>query len=146
MKKSRISQQQIAKDLGVSQTLVSMALNGRRNAVSKESYEEIWSYARRRGYRPKGMAAELLPAPKSTSVGFVLRTGVKLYKMRATVVGKEMLSTAMGDVEVFRVTVNGDFSGKLATQIRNGAPFDVFLSADREFADALHQAGLTTGA
>lgn len=43
-------------------------------------------------------------------------TGVKLYKMKATVVGKEMLSTAMGEVEVFRVTVNGDFSGKLATQ------------------------------
>ena len=79
MKKSRISQQQIAKDLGVSQTLVSMALNGRRNAVSKESYEEIWRYARRRGYQPKGMAPELLPAAKSTSVGFVLRTGVKLY-------------------------------------------------------------------
>jgi len=79
VKKSRISQQQIAKDLGVSQTLVSMALNGRRNAVSKESYEEIWRYARRRGYQPKGMAPELLPAAKSTSVGFVLRTGVKLY-------------------------------------------------------------------
>ncbi|MFM6173189.1 MAG: LacI family DNA-binding transcriptional regulator [Sphaerospermopsis kisseleviana] len=80
MKKSRISQQQIAKDLGVSQTLVSMALNGRRGAVSKKSYEEIWNYATRRGYRPKGMAPELLPAAgKSTSVGFVLRTGVKLY-------------------------------------------------------------------
>ena len=43
-------------------------------------------------------------------------TGVKLYKMKATVVGKEVLSTAMGDLEVFRVTVNGDFSGKLATE------------------------------
>lgn len=43
-------------------------------------------------------------------------TGVKLYKMKATVVGKELLSTALGDVEVYRVTVNGDFSGKLATQ------------------------------
>lgn len=80
VKKGRISQQQIAKDLGVSQTLVSMALNGRRNAVSKESYEEIWRYARSKGYRPKGMAPELLPAAgQSTAVGFVLRTGVKLY-------------------------------------------------------------------
>ncbi len=43
-------------------------------------------------------------------------TGAKLYKMKATVVGREQLSTALGDVEVFRVTVNGDFSGKLATQ------------------------------
>lgn len=37
-------------------------------------------------------------------------------------------------------------SGKFATQIRNGAPFDVFLSADRAFAEALQQEGLTTGA
>ena len=80
VKKGRISQQQIAKDLGVSQTLVSMALNGRRNAVSKKSYDEIWRYARSKGYRPKGMAPELLPpSGAAPSVGFVLRTGVKLY-------------------------------------------------------------------
>jgi molybdate transport system substrate-binding protein len=35
-------------------------------------------------------------------------------------------------------------SGKLATQIRNGAPFDVFLSADIAFANDLHAAGLGT--
>jgi molybdate transport system substrate-binding protein len=35
-------------------------------------------------------------------------------------------------------------SGRLATQIRNGAPFDVFLSADIAFAQQLHEAGLTT--
>jgi molybdate transport system substrate-binding protein len=37
-------------------------------------------------------------------------------------------------------------SGKLATQLRNGAPFDVFMSADIAFARALHEAGLATGA
>lgn len=37
-------------------------------------------------------------------------------------------------------------SGKLTTQIRNGAPFDVFLSADIVFARQLHDAGLTTAA
>lgn len=37
-------------------------------------------------------------------------------------------------------------SGKLATQLRNGAPFDVFLSADIAFAREVHDAGLTTGA
>lgn len=37
-------------------------------------------------------------------------------------------------------------SGKLATQLRNGAPFDVFLSADIAFARELHEAGLATGA
>lgn len=35
-------------------------------------------------------------------------------------------------------------SGKLATQIRNGAPFDVFLSADLAFAQSLHADGLVT--
>lgn len=80
MKKARISQQQIAKDLGLSQTLVSMVLNGRRQGVSKESYEQIWDHARRSGYRPKGMATELLgEVGKVRSVGYVLRTGVKLY-------------------------------------------------------------------
>jgi molybdate transport system substrate-binding protein len=37
-------------------------------------------------------------------------------------------------------------SGKLATQLRNGAPFDVFLSADIAFARELHEAGLATSA
>jgi molybdate transport system substrate-binding protein len=32
-------------------------------------------------------------------------------------------------------------SGKLATQIRHGAPFDIFLAADRAFTDALHAEG-----
>lgn len=36
-------------------------------------------------------------------------------------------------------------SGKLATQLRNGAPFDVFLSADIAFAREVHDASLATG-
>lgn len=44
-----------------------------------------------------------------------------------------------------RIDVVYGASGKLATQIRNGAPFDVFLSADLAFAQALHDDGLTAG-
>jgi molybdate transport system substrate-binding protein len=35
-------------------------------------------------------------------------------------------------------------SGNLVTQIKNGAPFDVFLSADMSFPDVLYKAGFTT--
>lgn len=80
MKKVRISQQQIARDLGLSQTLVSMVLNGRKHGVSEESYRQIWSHARRVGYRPKGMDPEIFRGENGAStVGFILRSGVKLY-------------------------------------------------------------------
>lgn len=80
VKRARISQQQIARDLGVSQTLVSMVLNGRQKGVSEASYKKIWDHARKSGYRPKGIATELMEeASGNKTVGFLLREGVKLY-------------------------------------------------------------------
>ena len=73
-----ISQQQIARDLGVSQALVSLVLNGKRQNISAASAERIWKYAVKRGYRPKGMQTNG-NGLAANSVGFVLRSGLRLY-------------------------------------------------------------------
>jgi LacI family transcriptional regulator len=78
IKNRAISQQKIASDLGVSQALVSLVLNGKKENISEDSYERIWKYAVRRGYRPKGMQTNgnhlLTP-----NAGFILRAGLRLY-------------------------------------------------------------------
>ena len=78
MKDRSVSQQRIARDLGVSQALVSLVLNGKRENISEESYKRIWDYAVKMGYRPKGMQLGQNSAAV-TSVGFILRAGLRLY-------------------------------------------------------------------
>ena len=78
MKSKNISQQRIARDLGVSQALVSLALNGKRENISEDSYTRIWEYAVKRGYRPKGMQTNGRHLV-TTNVGFILRAGLRLY-------------------------------------------------------------------
>jgi LacI family transcriptional regulator len=78
MKKENISQQRIARDLGVSQALVSLVLNGKRENISEESYQRIWNYALKLGYQPKGMKLTG-EQPISTGVGFFLRAGLRLH-------------------------------------------------------------------
>ena len=74
----RISQNQIAKELGVSQSLVSLVLNGRRDGISEKSYKEIWQVAVANGYVPRGMQPGHAPDTRRNYVGIVQRSGVRL--------------------------------------------------------------------
>ena len=74
----RISQVQIAKKLGVSQSLVSLVLNGRRDCVAEESYKKIWETAVKHGYVPRGMQPVYSPDGQHGYVGVVTRAGQKL--------------------------------------------------------------------
>src|SRR5690606_10547104 len=78
--KAKTSQQKIAKSLGVSQALVSLALNGRRESINPETYKRIWDYAVSQGYTPKGMNFDqALAGARPRQVGFILRAPLKLY-------------------------------------------------------------------
>ena len=58
----KISQTQLARELGISQALVSLALNGRKEGINAETYERVWAHATKRGYSPKGMHLAASPA------------------------------------------------------------------------------------
>ena len=77
-KTEAVSQQRIARDLGVSQALVSLVLNGKRENISEESYQRIWNHALKIGYRPKGMQLAG-NGTAVTNVGFILRAGLRLH-------------------------------------------------------------------
>jgi hypothetical protein len=47
---------------------------------------------------------------------FPIFTGVKTYNLSAKVVSMESIETALGTMQVYKVTVNGDFNGNLATK------------------------------
>src|SRR5262245_18304177 len=77
-KRDDVSQQRISRDLGGSQALVSLVLNGKRDNISEDSYQRIWTHALKMGYRPKGMKFSSETTP-SLGIGFVLRAGVRLH-------------------------------------------------------------------
>jgi molybdate transport system substrate-binding protein len=58
----------------------------------------------------------------------------------------ELLLTHRSQHPGARVEVVYGSSGKLSTQLRNGAPFELFFSADRAYTQPLFDAGLTTQA
>lgn len=75
----RISQTQIAKELGYSQALVSMVLNGRKQGISEEAYKRIWDYAITHGYSPRGMNIDSVrESTNTTTIGYILRSPLKL--------------------------------------------------------------------
>ncbi|MDP0498500.1 MAG: LacI family DNA-binding transcriptional regulator [Verrucomicrobiota bacterium JB022] len=80
MSKKRISQTEIAQQLGVSQTLVSMALNGRTSEVAKATYDRIWAFAMEHGYSPRGMKIKPLGEvqPQPFTMGYVLRSPIRM--------------------------------------------------------------------
>ncbi|MBD5782014.1 LacI family DNA-binding transcriptional regulator [Pelagicoccus sp. NFK12] len=78
-KKKRISQAQIAKEIGCSQALVSMALNGHTKGISEKTYNAIRELAAQQGYTPKGMKIEgSLGEFQQRTIGYILRSPLKL--------------------------------------------------------------------
>ena len=77
-----ISQAQLAREMGVSQALVSLVLNGRKNGINPGTYERIWAHAIKRGYHPKGMQFAASPtAAQPGQVGCILRAPMRLNTM-----------------------------------------------------------------
>ncbi len=74
----KVSQTQLARELGISQALVSLVLNGRRQGISPETYDRIWAQAVKRGYHPKGMRLESSPVTQARQVGIILRAPLRL--------------------------------------------------------------------
>jgi LacI family transcriptional regulator len=75
----KISQTQLAHELGLSQALVSLVLNGRKQNISPETYDRIWQHAVKRGYHPKGMRLSSTPDnARQRTVGFILRAPMRL--------------------------------------------------------------------
>ncbi len=79
LRPKKVSQTQLAKELGISQALVSLVLNGRKQGINPETYERIWAHAVERGYRPKGMHLGLSPAAQPRQVGIILRAPLRLH-------------------------------------------------------------------
>lgn len=75
----KVSQTQLARELGISQALVSLVLNGRRQGISPETYDRIWAHAVKRGYHPKGMHLASSPAAQARQVGIILRAPLRLH-------------------------------------------------------------------
>ncbi len=75
----KVSQTQLARELGISQALVSLVLNGHKQGISPETYDRTWAHAVKRGYHPKGMRLASSPAAKGRQVGIIFRAPLRLH-------------------------------------------------------------------
>lgn len=90
--------------------------------------------------------------PRFNALILLLLWAFPLHAATVTVAVAANVKTAFGDmaaaftnvsgIEVKRVVAS---SGKIASQVKNGAPYDVFLSADTEFPEALYKQGYAAG-
>ena len=118
---AKISQTQLARELGVSQALVSLVLNGRKQGINAETYERIWAHAVKRGYHPKGMRLASSPvANRPQSVGIILRAPMRLGSLgnyfghvqqglHAALAGRHLSTVFLG--------AEDEFDGSRLTQI-----------------------------
>lgn len=78
--KNKVTQVSIARDLGLSQTLISKVLNGVRHRVDPETYDRIWAHALKQGYQGKGITPHApLAASGGRQIGVVLRAGLQPF-------------------------------------------------------------------
>jgi len=68
-------------------------------------------------------------------------TGVKLFTMHAKVEAKEKLQTQLGELEVYRVSFNGEFEGKLKTK----SDMTIYFTADERRVPVRGKADLLLG-
>ncbi len=78
--KNKVTQTSLARDLGLSQAMISKVLNGVRHRVDPATYERIWAHALRQGYHGKGITPHApLAAAGSRQIGVVLRAGLQPF-------------------------------------------------------------------
>ncbi|GAB3510197.1 molybdate ABC transporter substrate-binding protein [Spirosoma knui] len=81
----------------------------------------------------------------------LVSTGLRAQSLRVAVAANaqfvmESLSQTFTKQTGIKIESIVSSSGKLTTQIQQGAPYDVFLSADMDYPNALHKQKLTTAA
>lgn len=83
------------------------------------------------------------------TVAFLIPVQAQQLRVAAAANLQDVIKVLQADFNK-RTGINAEIivgsSGKLVAQISNGAPYDVFLSADMQFADALFEDGMATAA